>query len=119
MDALCERTRLAALRLLKSKIRRFLYETMGALDADRWAPMLLVENGFLDGAKKEWDEVLLLWNDLPKDQLLVEINASLAQACNEVSDLWYHEQHEDIRHILQRFVVGFSPESMLSVSVSV
>lgn len=43
-------------------MRRHVYEVLSATDEDTWAPILLVEGGFLEGAKREWVPVLAKWD---------------------------------------------------------
>lgn len=46
-------------------MRNFVYEQKQSQGApDVWGPLLMVERDFLEGAEKEWKEVLTLW---PKD----------------------------------------------------
>jgi hypothetical protein len=56
------RVKHAVLRIMKSAMRKHIYETKAKEDDNRWSPMLLVEEGFYGGAEKEWLETVAEFN---------------------------------------------------------
>lgn len=50
------RVKHALLRIMKSTLRKHIYETKAKEDDNRWGPMIRVEEGFYGGAEKEWLE---------------------------------------------------------------
>lgn len=109
-EALLDRTRKAAVRLLKTKLRSFVFEVKKSknTDGDTWDLMLVVERGFFQGAASEWQEVLQLWNGLDVAPLRIIINEALQQALSETSTVW-----EDIQPALDSFVSSFSADDLI------
>lgn len=87
-EPLQRRTAKVATRILKSRIREFIYFTkhreVGEADT-RWAPMLLVEQGFSKLALREWQQVLTLWGDLSNEGTLQKLAKILADAFPEAA----------------------------------
>jgi hypothetical protein len=80
-----QRTLQAATRLIKARMRQFVYQAKSLEDENTWAPMLTVESGFLSGASKEWDEVITQW-DLAKPEVEVELKAILEVALKQARE---------------------------------
>jgi len=80
-----QRTLQAATRLLKARMRQFVYQAKSTEDEDTWAPMLIVERGFLSGASTEWGEVITQW-DLGKPEAEAELKAILEVALKQARE---------------------------------
>jgi len=100
----------AAVRLLKARMRQFVYQQKLGDDENIWGPMLIVEKGFLSGALTEWEKVILTW-DLSNPALVEELNAlvvtAMAQARASVIELLV-ERVPEVATILDRLPVSTS-----------
>lgn len=64
-ESLRLRTAKAATRFFKTLLREQVYQVKNQEGLEgTWGPMLLIEQGFLTGAKREWDDILPLWGNL-------------------------------------------------------
>lgn len=64
-------------------MRLFVYERKSEFPGadDSWRSLLTVENDFLMGAQKEWDEVLAQW--YPQGGTKTELDFLIQQGCKE------------------------------------
>jgi hypothetical protein len=118
-DELCKRTSRAAVRLLKSRIREYIYTTKNneASEGDtRWSALLLVEKTFSGPALREWQEVISLW--LPLDEVRVNqltqlVRDSFAPAASEVLATYDEDQVNLIRRLVETYHRSFMPEGLV------
>lgn len=117
-EPLLRRTSKAATRLLKSKIREHVYETnrMGAED-DRWSAMLLIEEGFIGPALREWNEVLALWGDLSNEDALKALKKVISDcfvpAASEVLASFDASDLHATREIIKAYHKTFKPDDLI------
>lgn len=119
-EAVLKRTAKAAIRLLKSKIRQHIYTTKNkgaAADETRWSAMLLVEEGFIGPARREWQEVLEAWGDpIPEaDRKVLRkvIADAFAPAATDVLSIFDDDQHWPMRKIIADYHRAFNPDDLL------
>lgn len=82
-----QRTSEALRRLLKAEMRLHVYRLKAKDDPDTWSPMLTLEQGFLEGAKKEWEEVPSLWGEGSEPILTDILEKGVAEAKAHTIDL--------------------------------
>ncbi len=123
MEGRDELTLKAASRLIKSRLRRFVYSHMA--EKTMWLDEALgFENVISGSAEEGWDSVLLLW-DLSKPEirkkLLAQVQAALAAAISDTEALLVdgkegslEGESEKIRPLIEAYRQGFRPEDLLS-----
>jgi hypothetical protein len=100
----------AAIRLLKARMRQFIYQQKCREDENIWAPMLIVERGFLSGAVMEWEKVLAsldLTSPLVVEELSAVAESALTQARADTIDL-LSERIPEVEAILKGLPVSVS-----------
>jgi len=101
----------AAIRLLKTKIRAFIYNERH--QEQPWvAPLLQYEEALAEDATEDWHRILKLWGDLrePHQDLIALIKTAHAIAEVETESL-LNEPY--VPKCLELFRTQFRPESLL------
>lgn len=119
-ELLQQRTCKAAIRILKSRIRHFIYTTkrdeVGELDT-RWGPMLLVEESFSKPALREWQGVLALWGNLEdqgtRDIIAKILDESFQEAATEVLTIFEDSEIWEIRKLVDNYRKDLKVEDFL------
>ncbi len=108
-DEKVQLTAKAAVRLLKSNIRKHVYQAKiaeGDTDNERWSGMLLLEESFAKPALKEWHDALTLWDvaDLGDQRvLLVLLSDQFSIAASEVLSAYDPGQHASMRKLIEDY----------------
>ncbi len=112
MSETIQQTKQAALRLLRSKIRTYLYEDGGN------SPMLQVQATWSRMAEREWTRVLGLW-DLQNEDNLRQIAALLQAALPEAEEsvLSTFQDPWPQRNKLRKYREGFDPLAIVRGTV--
>lgn len=123
-EVLLQRTSKAAIRLLKSRLREYLYKTKrdaADLDDTQWSAMLLVEHTFSGPADREWKETLKLWGNWESEVkiqslLYAIVSRSFSHAASEVLSIFEAEEMWAMKKLIEQYHRTFKPESFLDFS---
>lgn len=115
-----EQVRDAARRLLKCRLRAFIFseQLRESGDTDRWGPMLNLEEGsYRPVAEDDWFSV---FSKLPltSEQQQTEFSSIVAEALNQaaieiVDTLGSPEDHPTFRRLIERYIETFSIDTLL------
>jgi hypothetical protein len=108
-ESLYERTLVAAVRTLKSRMRSYIYEASGP----RWEAMLLVEERFARPAEKEWAEVLHEWSKHDKAQLRPIVGQAILTAATEARSIFSEAEVAAVNRLLATYQRDFSFEEFM------
>lgn len=121
-----EQTSQAGLRILKTRLRRFLYERLLEKEPEHiWEAMLLMELDFEGPAETEWRYVTSLWKDRSQPQVRKHLEGILRDAqVQAVADtsLIFSESLTVVRSLIaqyQRDKISSVISALLDVPVSI
>jgi hypothetical protein len=83
-------------------------------DSDRiWGPMVALADGFLEEARKDWEDHLKIVR-MPRDAFLSSIVEATAQASREAG-FPYREQCDPVwtQRVIEKFLATFDPAELL------
>jgi hypothetical protein len=101
----------AAVRILKARIREYLYAKKSREGSEqaqsRWQPLILVQSAFTAPALREWERTLRLWGDLSdigNRRAVLEILAeNFPDAVSEVLSIFDPSDIPDLRNHIEDY----------------